>query len=99
MENIMANPSRPGDLQEVNSATIQSMNRYHEGLINKVLKAKNLIPEEGFVEPDIGALAANFLWNLRRNQLSHALEDALLARAPQNIGPSGLPAGPVSGGH
>jgi hypothetical protein len=99
METVMANPSRPFDMHEINSATIQSMNRYHEGLINKVLKAKNLIPEEGFVESDIGALAANFLWNLRRNQLSHALEDVLLARAPQNIGPSGLPTGPLGGGH
>ena len=95
----MANPSQPVDMHEINSETIQSMNRYHEGLINKVLRAKNLVPEEGFVEPDIAGLAANFLWNLRRNQLSHALEDALLARAPQNIGPSGLPTGPISGGH
>ena len=95
----MANPSQPVDLQGTNSDTVQSMNRYHEGLINKVLRAKNLVPEEGFVEPDIAGLAANFLWQLRRNQLRHALEDALLAKAPQNTGPSGLPTGPISGGH
>jgi hypothetical protein len=47
-------------------------------MINKVLRAKNLIPEEGFVEPDIAGLDANFLWQLRRNQVSHAVA-AILA--------------------
>jgi hypothetical protein len=96
MENVMANPSRPEDLQQINSDALQSMNRYHEGLINKALRAKNLIPEEGFVEPDIAALAANFFWQLRRNQLSHAI-DALLAKPPQKTDSLGLPTGPVSG--
>jgi hypothetical protein len=96
MENVMADPSRPEDLQQLNSDILQSMSRYHEGMINKVLRAKNLVPEEGFVEPDIAGLAANFLWQLRRNQVSHALA-AILAKPPRKTDSLGFPTGPVSG--
>src|ERR1700722_13909782 len=82
MEHVMADSVRQEDLQQITSDTLQSMNRYHEGLINNVLRAKYLIPKEGFVEQDVGKLGENLLWQLRRSQVSQ-ISAALLAALPK----------------